>query len=245
MTPPLFFADRERLVAGPTVVLDGAEGRHAATVRRLGPGERVLLGDGAGLLVECAVRSVGRAALTLTVVDRRNEPRPPLGLVVVQALAKGDRGELAVEQLTEVGVDEIVPWAAARSVVRWNGERGRRAVDRWRATAREAAKQSRRAWRPLVTDLATTATVVERLRRADLAVLLTAEAAAPLGAAAVPDVGTVVVVVGPEGGLTGEEMAAFVAAGGSAYRLGPTLLRTSSAGLAAAAVLLARTSRWG
>ncbi len=159
MTPgaAVFAADRGSLTAGGAVLLDGPEGRHAATVRRLRAGERVLLTDGAGRLAGCVVTEVRRDALALDVVHVVDEPAPRPRLVVVQALPKGDRGEVAVETLTEVGADVVVPWAAHRCVTQWRAERGERALSRWRSTAREAAKQSRRAWWPRVAPLASTA----------------------------------------------------------------------------------------
>jgi 16S rRNA (uracil1498-N3)-methyltransferase len=123
--PPVFFADRAELQRD-VVVLSGAEGRHAATVRRLRPGERADVGDGAGLVAECVVVAAGPPGLELSVRARRQVPRPDLAVTVVQAIPKGDRGELAVEELTEVGVDRIVPWAAARCVPVWQGTRGER-----------------------------------------------------------------------------------------------------------------------
>lgn len=244
MTPPVFLVDAGRLDAD-LVTLAGPEGRHAATVRRLGVGERVDLTDGEGTLAECSVAAVRRDQLDLAVGVRRVVPAPAPRLVVVQALAKGDRGELAVELLSEVGADEIVPWSAARSVSRWSGERGEKALARWRSTAREAAKQSRRAWLPVVPAVAGTPAVCARLAAAALPVVLHETAAEPLTGATVPAAGVVVVVVGPEGGITDEELAAFAAAGARAYRLGPTVLRTSTAGAAAASVLLAASGRWG
>ncbi|HVF04036.1 MAG TPA: 16S rRNA (uracil(1498)-N(3))-methyltransferase [Frankiaceae bacterium] len=238
MTAPLFLAGD---VTNDVLTLAGDEGRHAATVRRIAPGERVDVGDGRGSVAECVVTAVTRDTLTLEVDKRRTEPPPAPRLVVVQALAKGDRAEDAVEAMTEVGVDEVVPWAAARSIVRWDGERGEKALRRWRATAREAAKQARRAWVPEVTAPATTKEVADRLRAASLAVVLHESATAPLATATVPDAGELVVVVGPEGGIGDDELAAF---GVAPYRLGRSVLRTSTAGVAAAAVLLSRTPRW-
>jgi 16S rRNA (uracil1498-N3)-methyltransferase len=238
MTAPLFLAAD---VTGDTVTLDGDEGRHAANVRRLRTGERVDAGDGAGTVAECIVATVGAGTVTLDVVSRRTEPAPQPRLVVVQALAKGDRGEDAVEAMTEVGVDEFVPWQASRSVVRWDAAKAAKAVERWRAVARAAAKQSRRTWVPYVTGLATTTDVAARLATASLAVVLHESAAVPLVTAEVPRDGEVVVVVGPEGGLTDEEVAAF---GGRPYRLGRNVLRTSTAGVAAAAVILSRTAAY-
>jgi 16S rRNA (uracil1498-N3)-methyltransferase len=164
--------------------------------------------------------------------------------VVVQALPKGDRGELAVETMTEVGVDVIVPWAADRCVTRWRPERRDKALGRWRATAREAAKQARRARLPEVADLASTEDAAARIAAASLALVLHEEAEAPLSAVQAPVAGDIVLVVGPEGGITDAESERFAAAGGRPARLGPTVLRTSTAGVAAASVLLAATGRW-
>lgn len=243
MTAPVFLAPAVDL-ASDRVRLSGAEGRHAAAVRRLAAGERVDLTDGAGSLVEGEVSAAGPDWLEVRVLRRRYVEAPEIRLVVVQALAKGERGELAVEAMTEVGVDEILPWAAARSVVRWDGGRGQRALERWRSTAREAAKQARRPWLPVVGEPATTASVTERLVAAELAVVLDPAGATPLAALELPPSGEVALVVGPEGGITDEELAAFAAAGAVACRLGPTVLRTSTAGVAAVAVLLSRSGRW-
>jgi len=237
VSAPVFLADD----LGPDrVVLTGPEGRHAATVRRLRAGEVVELCDGRGGRASCVVAAVGRDEVALEVRSRTREPAPSPRLVLVQALAKGDRGELAVELATEVGVDLVVPWAAARSVVRWDGARGDKARERWRATAREAGKQSRRAWLPEVAPLERTAQVAARLAAAAGLVLHEA-AATPLTQVALPGEGDVVLVVGPEGGIGEDELAAL---GGTAVRLGPTVLRTSTAGAAALAVLSARTGRW-
>ncbi|WP_211198991.1 16S rRNA (uracil(1498)-N(3))-methyltransferase [Phytoactinopolyspora limicola] len=229
---------------GDQVSLDGAEGHHAAVVRRVGVGERVDLTDGAGHVARCIVIAADRRGLTCEIQDRFDVPAPQPRLVAVQAVPKGERGEIAVETMTEVGVDEIVPWSAARCVVRWKAERATKALGRWRSTAREAAKQSRRAWLPQVGELASTRQVADRLREAALAVVLHEEASVGLGAIDLPDTGDVVVVIGPEGGVAPDELDTFAAAGAVAARLGPTVLRTSTAGTVAAGILLSRTRRW-
>ena len=165
MQPPVFLADRAALESG-IVILSGPEGRHAATVRRLRPGERADVTDGAGLVAECVVAGSADGGLRLTVLNRRQVPFPDPAITVVQAIPKGDRGELAVEEMTEVGVDRIVPWAAARCVPVWRGARGERSLARWRQTAREAAKQSRRVWIPEVTDVASAARVAHLIGKA-------------------------------------------------------------------------------
>lgn len=245
MSPPVFVVPRERLRGdADEVVVDGSEGRHGAVVRRIRAGEQVDLTDGEGLLVRCQVVSAGRGGLVCAPGARAYVPPPQPRLVVVQALPKGARGELAVELMTEVGVDEIVPWQAAHCVTRWAGERGMRSLQRWRSTAREAAKQSRRAWFCRVSDLASTAQVAQRLAGASLPVVLHEAGQVPLAALAPPTTGEVLIVVGPEGGISEEELRCLGAAGGASVRLGPTVLRTSTAGAVAAAALLARTPRW-
>jgi 16S rRNA (uracil1498-N3)-methyltransferase len=245
-TVPVFRVEADKLT-GSAIRLDGPEGRHAALVRRMRPGERVDLTDGAGRLAQCIVRAVGGAgdpALDLDVLEHRSTPQPEPCITVVQALAKGDRGELAVEMMTEIGVDVIVPWSASRSIVQWRADRGEKALAKWRSTAAEAAKQARRVWWPKITEPATTARVAQLLEKATLAAVLHEDAASSLADLTIDRTGDVVLVVGPEGGISPEELRAFTDAGAVAYRMGPTVLRTSTAGTAAAAVLLARSSRW-
>ncbi len=230
---------------GAEVTVEGDEAHHAVAVRRLRVGEQVVLTDGAGTAVQGPVASTGKRVFTVRVELVRVDDAPTPAVVVVQAIPKGDRGELAVEVLTEIGVAEVVPWAASRSVAVWKGERAAKSLARWRSTAREAAKQARRAWFPDVADLATTADVVALVAAADLAVVLHEDAAQPLAALDVPPAGRIVVVVGPEGGLAPDELDAFAAAGAVSVRLGAEVLRTSTAGVAAVAALLARTPRWG
>jgi 16S rRNA (uracil1498-N3)-methyltransferase len=241
--PPVFLADRAALESD-VVVLSGPEGRHAATVRRLRPGERADVTDGAGLVAECVVAGATLGGLELTVQARRKVPWPDPAITVVQAIPKGDRGELAVEEMTEVGVDRIVPWAAARCVPVWQGARGERSLAKWRQTAREAAKQSRRAWIPEVADVASAGQVTQLIAKAACAIVAEPAAAGGLARLGLPESGDLLVVVGPEGGITDEESAAFHAAGAVACRLGPNVLRTSTAGAVAAAILLVRSGRW-
>ena len=229
---------------GDRVEVEGDEAHHAVAVRRLRAGERVVLTDGVGTTVVGAVAETGKRLMVVTAETVETQEPPAPSVTVVQALPKGDRGELAVEVLTEIGVARIVPWAASRSVAVWRGERAGKSVARWRATAREAAKQSRRAWFPEVAELGSTDDVVSLLATSDLAIVLHEEAAESLPGVDVPAAGTVVVVVGPEGGLTDEEVAALRAAGGRVVHLGSEVLRTSTAGVAAVAALLSRTERW-
>jgi len=248
MTAPVFVVESAVLagvVPGAVVRLDGPEGRHAVAVKRLEVGEAVTLADGLGLGVDGTVAAVhGKDALDVTVDTVREEPEPGPRIVVVQALPKGDRGELAVETMTEVGVDVVIPWAASRCITQWKGDRGAKALAKWRATAREAGKQSRRLRFPEVRELVTTRQLAPVLAAASLAAVLHEDGAAPLAAAPLPETGDIVLVVGPEGGVSPEELAAFAEAGAAPYRLGPSVLRTSTAGVAAGALLLGRTGRW-
>ncbi|NYI06670.1 16S rRNA (uracil(1498)-N(3))-methyltransferase [Allostreptomyces psammosilenae] len=233
---------------GQHLRLDGPEGRHAVAVRRMRVGEELVLTDGAGRGALAEVSELdGKQALVATVLEVLDEPEPRPRITVVQALPKGDRGELAVETMTEVGVDAIVPWQASRCVTQWKGERGAKSLLKWRATAREAAKQARRLRFPAVHQPMSTAAVTRLLAEAAWPVVLHEEGTAPLAgpaAPAVPTTGEIVLVVGPEGGVAPEELAAFAEAGATPRRLGRTVLRTSTAGTAAAAVLLAASGRW-
>lgn len=229
---------------GDAVEITGDEAHHAVAVRRLKVGESVILTDGLGTSARADVSSTGKRIFTATVTSVTVEEEPTPSVTVVQALPKGDRGELAVEVLTEIGAQTIVPWSADRSVAVWRGERAARSHAKWAATAREAAKQSRRSWFPTVTPLATTPEVAALLGEADLAVVLHEEATGELSATSVPADGTMVVVVGPEGGITGAELDSFTAAGAQPVRMGREVLRTSTAGVAAVAALLAHTQRW-
>ncbi|MFG2104834.1 16S rRNA (uracil(1498)-N(3))-methyltransferase [Micromonospora echinaurantiaca] len=244
MSAPLFLV--ESLPTADSLTLDGPEGHHAATVQRLRVGEELLLADGHGGTATAVVTAVGRGSLELDIRSRGYVDASVPRLVVVQGIAKGDRGELAVQAMTEVGVDEIVPWAAARSVTQWRGDRGVRAREKWAATAREAAKQARRAWLPVVAGAPdeSTGTVARRIAGAAAAFVLHEEADDRLTTAELPDSGEIVLVVGPEGGIAPAELDAFTAAGARPVRLGSAVLRTSTAGVAALAVLSARLHRW-
>lgn len=231
-------------MSGSEITVGGAEGHHAAAVRRIRPSERVTLLNGVGGVFEGPVLSVDRAGIVVR-IDTVSEVSPGSPVItVVQALPKGDRGGLAVELMTEVGVDVVVPWQAHRCVQQWRGERIEKHLSRWRATADAAAKQSRRPWWPRVADLANTEAVLALVTGADVAVLLDAAAPAPLPTLRMPQQGNVVVIVGPEGGLTSDEVDALTAAGAKPLTLGPTVVRTSTAGVVAAAVILAGGRRW-
>ena len=238
---PMFIV--EALAESDELLVDGSEGRHAVEVLRLTPGEHVRVGDGRGTVADSEVLSAGPEGLRVAVRSRVEVPAQAPEFVVVQALPKGDRGPLAVDLATELGVDRIIPWQASRCVTRWRDDRIEKGVAKWRAAAHAASKQSRRARVPEVTEPMTTREVCGMLADADLAIVLHEQARRPLAELDIPRTGTVVVVVGPEGGLTDGEVVAFRAAGAQAVRLGAEVLRTSTAGAAALAALSMKT-RW-
>ena len=246
MTRPVFVIDTETMgyaTPGGTVELTGPEGRHAAAVRRIGPGETIDLVDGLGKRATAAVLESSGSGLTLRVEALSEDPAPQPRLVLVQALAKGDRDDQAIEAATELGVDAVIPWQARRSIVQWRGERGRKAHRKWVEAVRAAGKQSRRAAFPEVEPLVDLAGLVRRVQAAAATVVLHEEATEPLAGADLPTSGEILLVVGPEGGISPEELDALAEVGARPMRLGHTVLRSSSAGPAAIAVLSAAT-RW-
>lgn len=239
MTPPVFFAEVDDAAVGDSLVIAGDEGRHAADVRRLRVGEPVDVTAGRGIRLSGVVIEVRRGALTVEVRDRVEVPRPHPRLTVVQALARGSRDEQAIEAMTEIGVDHVIGWEAARNVAHWTD----RTYAKWTTTTRVAARQSRRVWWPEISGPASTADVAARCAAADLALVLHKPSDRSIASVAVADVAEILVVVGPEGGITDAELAELVSAGAHVVRLGETVLRSSTAGVAALSVISSRT-RW-
>lgn len=235
------------VAAGGTVELDGAEGRHAVTVARVRVGETLRIADGRGIVVTGSVVAIGSGSLSLTVDDVAVEPEPSPRLVLVQALAKGGRDEMAVQASTEIGVDAIVPWAAARSVSRWDGAKVEKGRARWQAIAQEAAKQAIRSRVPAVSGPVTTAQLASGIGLEARVRLVVLDPTASVRLATwrpEADVDEIALVVGPEGGIDGSELERLEAAGAVRVRLGDTVLRTSTAGPAALAVLQSTLGRW-
>lgn len=242
MSDPLFHLPAESL-AGEEIVLEGPEGRHAATVQRITVGESVVVSDGLGRGARCEVTEAGDGVLRLRVLERLVDDEPAPRLVLAQALAKGERDLQAVETATELDVDEVVPWQADRSIVRWRGERGAKALRKWDQTILAATKQSRRLRRPVLAEPVGRRGLLARAAAADLTLVLHEEATEPLSAVAVPESGEVLLVVGPEGGISSEELDDLRRVGARPVRLGRSVLRTSTAGPAALAVLRAASAR--
>lgn len=232
---------------GELAIVDGDEGFHAATVRRIRPGEELDLADGAGTVARCIVEDVAKGRLTARVQDRRFVEPPQPAVTVVQALPKSDRSELAIELATEVGADAFVAWQASRCVARWDGPaKTDKGLRRWRAVATAAARQSRRPYIPTVDGVASTHELIASTRSAPAgSVLVLHESATrPLTEVALAQAGALTLVVGPEGGISDGELSALAEAGAIPVRLGPTVLRTSTAAAVALGALGALTPRW-
>lgn len=234
---------------GELAIVDGDEGFHAATVRRVRSGEEITLGDGAGGMARCAVEVTGRGLLHARVLDRWQVPPPAPAVTVVQALPKSERSELAIELATEAGADEFVAWQAARCVARWEDTRIDRGLRRWRAVARAAAGQCRRAHIPSVTGVLSSSALAEwvgeQVRAGTTVLALNDSTAVGLAELPLAEADSLALVIGPEGGITDAEVAELAAAGAVAVRLGPTVLRTSTAATVALGALGALTGRWG
>jgi 16S rRNA (uracil1498-N3)-methyltransferase len=245
--PGLFYVDALP-ETGELVVVDGDDGFHAATVRRIRVGEELLLSDGAGSVARCVVEETTRGGLRARVMDRRRVALAQPPVTVVQALPKSERSELAIELATEAGADALLAWQAARCVARWDGARAEKGLRRWRAVARAAAQQSRRAYVPMVDGVLSTAALTARIGEATgaggVVLALHESADDPLTDLALAQAKSVMLVVGPEGGIASDELAAFVDAGAKAVRLGPTVLRTSTAAAVALGALGVLTPRW-
>lgn len=248
MAATVFFLDPLPEV-GSTAVLDGPEGRHAATVRRIGIGERIVLADGRGGLADTEVTAAAKDRLELTVHERRQVSAPSPSVTVVQALPKAERSELAVELATEAGVDAIVPWQSSRCVARWEGPKVAKGVARWRSAALAAAKQSRRPIVPEVSELHRTAGMLAVVRevvgRGGVVAVLHEAATQGLAELPLRSAAEIVLVVGPEGGISDEEIAALTDAGAVPVLLGPHVLRTSTAAAVALGAIGVLTDRWG
>lgn len=247
MVATLFYVDALP-ETGALAVVGGDEGFHAATVRRIRPGEQLVLGDGAGGLAHCLVEQAGRDGLAARVLDRWTVAGGQPAVTVVQALPKSERSELAIELATEAGADAFVAWQADRCVANWQGARADKGLRRWRAVVRSAARQSRRAHIPPVDGVLSTAALAQRIRdevAAGAVVLALHESATNrLSDVAVRQANSLVLLVGPEGGITPDELAAFDEAGAVAVRLGPQVLRTTSAAAVALGALGVLTPRW-
>ncbi|RNE49589.1 16S rRNA (uracil(1498)-N(3))-methyltransferase [Corynebacterium alimapuense] len=225
------------------VTLAGPEGRHAVAVKRIQPGEQIMLIDGRGAFAEATVTATTGKTQLLAQVDRSGvEKRPRPAVTVVQALPKAERSELAVDLATQAGADEIVPWQAQRCVAKWTGPKLAKGVAKWETTALAAAKQSRRTFIPIIHDPVNTAELAQLIAGRP-ALVLHEDSAVALSTVDL-DVEDLVLIIGPEGGIGPEEVAELTAAGAQAVRLGPEVLRTASAAMVALSAIGVLSSRW-
>jgi 16S rRNA (uracil1498-N3)-methyltransferase len=242
LTGALFYVDALPAI-GAVATVSGDEGFHAATVRRIRPGEQLMLGDGAGELAWCEVEDADRRELRARVLSRWTVAPAAPPVTVVQALPKSERSELAIESATEAGADAFVAWQAARCVARWDGPKAQKGLRRWRAVARSAARQSRRAYIPSVAGPVSTQEVAQRVE-SGVALVLHESATEVISEKHVAQADSLTIVVGPEGGITDGELDALTTAGAVAVRLGPTVLRASTAAAVALGALGVLTPRW-
>lgn len=246
MAEALFhFSNLQGVSAGESIILKGPEAKHAISVRRIKPGEQIALGDGIGRIAKGKVTSTFNNELVLEVMDVEDFSKPKTELTLVQALAKGDRDELAVQAATELGVLSVIPWQADRSVSIWRGDKLEKGVKRWQAIADESTKQSLRPFAPIVAKALDSSELVPELKRFDLVIVLDPGASEGLIQANLDGKNSIAVVVGPEGGISEKELEAFNSADFGLFRLGPSVLRTSTAGLAAISFLQSRLGDWG
>ena len=224
-------------------VLRGGEARHASGVARLKAGEAIMVGDGRGTIGQGIATSVGSQEVFVELSEVKTVAAPSPEIWLVQALAKGDRDELAIQACTELGIDRIIPWQAARSVSVWKEDKATKGQVRWNKIVTEASKQSLRAWVPEVRALCTTRDIAQ-LGEDNQLVLLEAQGLDRLSAYIPPQHKNLVLIVGPEGGIEPSEREMLLDAGAVDLRLGSTVLRTSTAGVAALAVMNSAMGRW-
>ena len=231
MSLPYFLSD------DPTSgIIEGPEAKHAH-VKRIQPGERIMLFDGAGNRAEITVTRVD-ASRVEGVVDRHEfVERPTPRVTVVQAIPKSERAELAVDLAVQGGADAIVPWISHRTIARWPANKQAKQVEKWRSQALSSAKQARRAWVPEIHEPVTTNQLSEMLPAG--ALVLHEDATVPLREV---DFGEDIwLIVGPEGGIGQDELELL---GADAVKLGPEVLRTATAAFAALSAIGALTNRW-
>jgi 16S rRNA (uracil1498-N3)-methyltransferase len=238
MVEPLFHKDNLVAEVGSLVELDGPEGKHAVQVRRMRQGEALQLSDGKGLRVRGKVAQLTGTTLKLEVLEVIKEELPSRRITLAQALAKGDRDELAIQAATELGVMGIIPWQASRSISRWDGPKIAKGQARWQQIVSEAAKQSLRAFNPEVKNIVDTKELASLVSSFDLVLVLDTSATLAIGEAGISSSGSIALVVGPEGGIEQSELDALEAAGAKMVSLGANVLRTSTAGPALIAALM-------
>lgn len=246
MVEPMFILEIDSSVkAGDTLTLGGQEAKHAVSVRRMRVGESIQLTNKSGLRVKGLVNSIIGNSLDVHVLSVEQEVQPGLKITLIQALAKGDRDELAIQAATELGIAQVVPWEADRSISRWIGLKEAKGVERWQSIVSEAAKQSLCVWHPKVANPVKGVHIADLVKDFDLVLVLDPTSDFGLGSQPLPNEARIALVVGPEGGISDAELIALQSAGAVKVNLGAQILRTSTAGIAALAGILAITGAWG
>lgn len=235
----LFFVDNLPTTVGATYEFDSEDAFHAIKVLRIAAGEIFNLSDGAGAWSRVSVNNVNKKSMTVTVLDSGFEEALTEQFTIVQAIPKGDRIKESIEMSTEGGVDRIVMWKAARSIGRADEK-----IEKLQSTAREASKQSRRFRIPQVSGVASTDQVVDEIAKSDLAFVFHESATSSISQAVTKGAKKVLIIIGPEGGLTDEEVSTFAAAGAKVVLMGRPILRSAHAGLAAMAAVNTALSVW-
>jgi 16S rRNA (uracil1498-N3)-methyltransferase len=233
----LFFVDDLPTTVGSTYQFANEDANHAIRVLRMQAGAEFMLSDGNGAWSQVKAVEVSKRFMQVQVMDSGYQEALPTFITVVQALPKGDRSKEAIELLTESGVDRIVPWSASRSIGK--------GTDKFVITAREASKQSRRFRIPQVLELATTAQICEAIKLSDLAIVFHESASHKLSdQISSHNVQTLLIIIGPEGGISDEELAAFESAGAKVALMGRPILRSAHAGIAAVSAVSALLRVW-
>lgn len=238
---PLFIV--ENIPDRGDLVIEGDEAHHAGSAARIKVGEKINVTNGKGRIAEVEVLDINKRNIGCRILEVRDETRAKVVLTVIQALTKGDRARETIELLTEGGAELIIPWQAARSIGQWKDDKD--AQGKWRTWAKEATKQSRRTWIPEILDLHTTAQVKRRIQDSDLTIVLHengAEAFSEILTSAPPR--EILLIVGPEGGISDDELASFVSSGARSIRLGKPVFRSAHAGVAALAAIQAAFGIW-
>jgi 16S rRNA (uracil1498-N3)-methyltransferase len=242
---PLFFAAIGKdTVPGSVFVISGQEAKHAVSVRRMSMGEKIAVSDGLGTKIRGQVSKVSKDSLELIVETLEQIAKPETRISLVQALAKGDRDELAIQACTELGIFEVIPWQADRSVSIWKDDKKQKGQARWQAIVTEAAKQSLRAFVPSVKAVVSSAELLNELASFDKVLVLDPEARQSITQVPAAKGESIALVVGPEGGMSSEELARFLEAGFTGVHLGEGVLRTSTAGMAALSYLQSKLGDW-
>jgi 16S rRNA (uracil1498-N3)-methyltransferase len=235
----LFFVDDLPTTVGATYEFDSEDAFHAIKVLRIAAGEIFNLSDGKGAWSRVNVLNVNKKSMSVKVLETGFEEALPQQFTIVQAIPKGDRIKESIEMSTEGGADRIVMWKATRSIGRADEK-----IDKLQNTAREASKQSRRFRIPEVAGVASTDSVVDEIAKADLALVFHESAVQTISQIVTPGATKVAIIIGPEGGLTAEELETFAAAGAKVVLMGRPILRSAHAGLAALAAVNTALSVW-